>query len=425
MSRQIAGLFPLLTLALGAAQSFQPNYDEAKVPEYTLPDPLVMTDATPVRDAQAWEKHRRPEVLELFRTHVYGRSPESPRELRFEVTEVEPAALGGLATRKQVTIDLTDQPDGPVGHLLIYLPNQADEPVPAFVGLNFYGNQAVHPDPGIRISSSWALPREQHGIIDGRPAEASRGTRQSYWQVEKIIRRGYALVMMHCGDMEPDHAAGWRDGVRGALQDEIDPTEPDAWGAIGAWAYGLSRALDYLENDAAIDASRVAVMGHSRLGKTALWAGAQDERFALVISNESGCGGAALSRRRFGETVGRINEAFPHWFCGNFKRYSDREEDLPVDQHELIALMAPRPVYVASAEDDRWADPRGEFLAAKQAGPVYALYGKDGIDVDEMPAPEHPVGDVVGYHIRPGAHAVTEYDWEQYLRFADRHLGQE
>ncbi|MCS6850942.1 MAG: acetylxylan esterase [Gemmataceae bacterium] len=400
------------------------NYDEAKVRPYTLPDPLVCLDGTRVTDAETWQKKRRPELLELFRHHVYGRSPGRPADLKFEITSEDKTALAGQATRKLVTVYLLGKKDGPSMDLLLYLPNQAPRPVPVFLGLNFGGNQAIHTDPGIPISTRWMRPTKDKTVEDNRATEASRGKEARRWQVEKVLGRGYGLATVYYGDLEPDHPEGWKSGIRAALSPQGAGTEfpPDAWGAIGAWAWGLSRALDYLETDRDVDARRVAVIGHSRLGKTALWAGAQDERFALVISNNSGEGGAALARRWFGETTAIINKAFPHWFCGNFKQYGGREDQLPVDQHELIALMAPRPVYVASAEEDRWADPRGEFLAAKHAGPVYRLFGKEGVGVEEMPPIDRPVGQFVGYHIRSGGHDVTAYDWEQYLNFADRHL---
>jgi hypothetical protein len=235
-----------------------------------------------------------------------------------------------------------------------------------------------------------------------------------------IVNRGYALATVYYGDIEPDFPEGWRRGVRTAFS--ADQYGPDDWGAIGVWAWGLSRALDYLAEDDAVDATRVAVMGHSRLGKTALWAGAQDTRFAIAISNNSGAGGAAIARRRFGEAIHHSVSMVPYWYRARYRDYAKNESTLPVDAHLLLALMAPRPVYVASATEDLWADPRGEFLAAKHAGPVFQLFGRRGVGVTAQPAPDRSIGDFVGYHVRSGKHAVMAFDWEQYLRFADRHL---
>jgi hypothetical protein len=410
-----------LAAASASAQPAGANYDEAKVPAYTLPDPLRFADGTPVADAAEWRERRRPELLRLFEEHVYGRSPGPPTRVRFVVVESDPHALGNLATRRQVRVLLDGTEGGPSFEILLFVPNGAPRPVPAFLGLNFDGNHAIHPDPGIRLSAAWM--GKGPGVVENHATEAARGTDAASWPVERILDRGYALATLYYGDIEPDHADGWKGAVRARIGPGATGSfAPDDWGAIGAWAWGLSRALDYLLTDADVDGRRVAVIGHSRLGKTALWAGAEDERFALVISNDSGEGGAALARRKFGETTESITRVFPHWFCSRYREYAGREDALPVDQHELLALVAPRPLYVASATEDPWADPRGEFLAAKAAEPAYRLLGRDGLGVDEMPVPDRPVGDSIGYHLRRGPHALTAYDWEQYLDFADRHL---
>ncbi len=395
-------------------------YDESKVAPYELPDPMVCLDGTKVTDSKTWLKKRRPEVLRLFEDEVYGRSPGKPKEMRFEVVEEGVEALGGKATRKQAVIHLGKGKKALAVNLLVYLPRKAKGPVPGFLTINFMGNHSVHADPAIRIPTSWV--RNGTGVKNNKATADGRGSRASRWAIDAIIERGYAFATVYYGDIDPDFHDGYENGIH-PLFSSKDPKKrkPTDWASIAGWAWGLSRCLDYLETDPVVDAARIAVMGHSRLGKTSLWAGATDERFALVISNNSGCGGAALSRRKFGETVKRINTSFPHWFCDNYKKYNDKEDECPVDQHMLIALSAPRPVYVASAVGDRWADPKGEFLSALGAEPVYKLFGHH-FGATKQPPVDKPVHGRIGYHLRTGKHDVTSYDWAQYLDFADKHL---
>jgi hypothetical protein len=412
----------LVTGGLLALQASQANYDEGKDPTFELPDPLLFEGGGEVRDSAAW-RTRRSEISKLFEQSVYGRTPKLSVRQRHVVKSVEAEALEGKATRKIVTLYFEREDKKLEVDLLVYLPRTAPRPVPVFAGLNFYGNHTIHSDPEIPLPRSWVRNNENFGITENRATDASRGIRTSRWPVEQILDRGYGVATIYYGDIDPDFDDGFQNGVHplfyGAGKNR---PAPDEWGSIGAWSWGLSRAMDVFDKDPDIDHHRIAVMGHSRLGKASLWAGAQDERFALVVSNNSGCGGAALSMRQFGETVERINSAFPHWFCFNFKKYNSRENQLPVDQHMLLALIAPRPVYVASAKEDRWADPKGEFLSALHASSVYELLGKTGLGVTEMPSLEAPAMGTVGYHVRSGGHDVTLYDWERFMDFADLHF---
>ena len=416
-------LFSLLIFKGAYAQRENVISDESKVPEYKLPDVLTRFNGRKVKSEKDWYKKQRPEILKLFTEQVYGKVPGELAISGVKVWETSDNAVNGLARRKQLSLFFKKNGLELEVNVLMYLPKTTQK-VPVFLAYNFTGNHAVYNDPAIRLTDSWVANNPSVGIINNKVTEQSRASAEDRWPVEDIIKSGYGLVTIYYGDVDPDKD-DFSDGIHPFFYKQ-GQTKPgyDEWGSIAAWAWGLSRAMDYLEQDTMVDSKKVAVLGHSRLGKAALWAGATDQRFAMVISNESGCGGAALSKRIYGETVGIINTSFPHWFCNNFLQYNDHEELLPVDQHMLLALIAPRPLYVASAEGDQWSDPKGEFLSAKYASAVYELLGREGLPVKEMPEVNHPVMGTIGYHIRSGKHDLTPYDWTQYIRFADKHFGE-
>lgn len=409
-------LWLLLCVNLQAAEEF--NYDEAKVPPYELPKLLVDSAGNSVASAQAWQATRREEIRQLLEREMFGKAPARPK-LRVVVAEEATLALDGKAMRKQVRVALSEREDGPFLDVLVYTPVGVKK-APVIFGLNFLGNHTVQNDPQIRSSKSWvkmgAFPQAT------RSEEIPRGQDASKWQVAAAIARGYGVVTAYYGDIDPDFDDQWKNGVHALHQNVEASRDGQTWGSLAAWAWGMSLVMDYLETEPLVDADAVAVQGFSRLGKAALWAAACDQRFALVISQQSGAGGAALNKRIYGETVGRLNQSFPHWFCGNFKRYSENEKAMAFDSHFLLALVAPRPLLVTSAVGDQWADPRGEFLAAGLVGPVYELFGKKGLMAKEMPLPLQLVDSRVGYFLHPGKHDVTAEDWKAYADFCDKHL---
>ncbi|HAO98996.1 MAG TPA: acetylxylan esterase [Fibrobacteres bacterium] len=418
--------------------------NESQVNTYTLPNVLQMQNGTPVTTADQWTTQRRPELMELFANYEYGRSPGRPANMTFQIHDNNPSALNGKATRKQVTIYFTSQTSGPKLDLLIYLPNKAlypkaVSPIPVFLGINFWGNEMINADTGITLNTNYVEtglssynPSLTSCVQNHRATATCRGSNSAQFPMDSLFNHGYGLATFARNDIDPDTlmtsssaaavTAAFKTGVY-ALYQDLEGGRGDNFTAIGAWAWGLSRAMDYLETDTSVDSKRVMVFGWSRMGKTAVWAGAQDPRFAMVISDESGAGGVALAKRLFGEDVCRLVTHFPHWFAKNFNTYSNNETNLPFDQHELVAAIAPRPLYASSAQNDLNSDPKGEFLGVKAADPVYRLLGQDTLPAVTWPAYNQPVfGGQTGYHVRTGNHDLTAYDWSQYLRFADLRL---
>jgi hypothetical protein len=408
--------------AVAAQAAEDANYDEASVRPYTLPDVLAGPDGRPATTAAAWRATSRPHQLELLETSVYGRRlPAVPVTVVGDVDRAAVTLADGVeAKRLQARLRLGTAAGAATTDVLVYLP-RTDRPMPLFLHLNFRGNQAEHPDPDIRLCQAWLPDNPQTGVVDHRATEASRAVDAKRWPVEKLLARGYGAATACYGDVFPDRPDGREASALASLGRPVGVDLPaDEPGAIATWAWQLSRILDWLVTLPEVDAGKVVVVGHSRNGKAALWAGACDERFAMVVSNESGCGGAALERRTYGETVEAITRRFPHWFCPAFRGYAGREADLPVDAHVTLAMAAPRPLYVASALEDLWADPRGEFLAAVAAGPVWERFGLEALGTAAWPPADTPVGRTVGYHVRSGTHDLLEVDWLWFADFADR-----
>jgi len=422
VSALIMAVIALTATAVASSQTNPDQYRQPVMPAH-LPDALVFADGTPITSPSQWPQRRR-ELVELFTEQMYGRMPARPAEMRFKVIDLDRHALGGKATREQVSILFRGREDGPRMDLLVYVPNRVKRP-PVILGFNFWGNETISADAGIRISDRWVESGptsylDLSCVKNHRATEACRGIDQGRWPVEKILEAGYALATAYRGDVDPDRADGYNESIRSAWPELAQGG--NNFSTIAAWAWAMSRALDYLEQDAEVDGNRVVAFGWSRLGKAAIWAGALDARFAAVISNESGAGGAKVFHDVHGETVALLNTRFPYWFCSNFKQYNGRDAELPFDQNEVLALIAPRPLYIASAVEDENADPQGEFLGALAVTPVYRLLGSTGLPAAAWPEVNKPLLGRVSYHVRSGAHSVTGFDWEQYLRFCDAYV---
>lgn len=393
------------------------NYTEANVDDYTLPDPLICSNGQIVDNADIWMNKRRNEVVELFEQYQFGQSPPAPENIRFKVFEHEMLAFDGKAKRTQATIYFSNDADEPKMDLLMYTPNKATEPVPMLLYIFIRANSMAVGDSSVKEGFIWNR--------DGQKIPASKGFRFKPLDVPAVLAQGFGMATVYYGDIEPDFQDGAMYGVRSLFTKmKNTQTETDEWGAIAAWSWGLSRALDYFETDASVDADRVAIAGVSRLGKTVLWAGAIDQRFALVIAICSGESGAALSRRNYGETIAHIAAPirYYYWFTPKYQEYSNNVNALPVDSHMLLSLLAPRPVILITGNIDKWSDPYGEFLAAVAAEPVYKLMGKEGLNTDQMPSAGEPILNDMGFYMHDGGHGLDPTDWNVILNFLQKHL---
>lgn len=370
------------------------NYYEDKVPNFTLPVILTSNDGVDIASSDQWNKIRRPEIIELFRNNIYGRIPDTKYSETFKFLSVDSSVFEGTATQKEILINIESGGKLLSFNLILYTPNNVKQPVPSFLLIDPWFSETNTP--------RW----KQKG---------------NYWPVEEALARGYGMAIFDASQLDPDNFDNFKNGIHAILDN--NPRPDDAWGTLAAWAWGASRCMDYLVTDKNVAADKIAVVGHSRAGKTALWAGAEDTRFAMVISNESGAGGAALARRRFGETVARLNSSFPHWFCTNYNKYSNNEVALPVDMHMLLALIAPRALYIDCADEDLWGDPHGSYISLYNAVPVFNLLGRNSSIPESMPPlNKQIISGRVGFHIRDGVHNLLSKDWNWFMNFADKVL---
>jgi hypothetical protein len=402
----------------GKVADIPANYTETLAGQYTLPDPLTFSNGRKVADAKTWSEKRRPELLAIVEANQFGRVPGRPANVSYDVFEKGTPAFGGKAIRQQVTIHFTKERSGPKVELLLYLPANASKPVPVLLNTSFTANNLTVDDPGVKVGQIWNAQLKQR-------VPASEGRRVGRPDVLATIERGFGFATVNYIDIDPDVPGAIASGVRQAYlkPGQVEPA-PDEWGTISAWSWGWSRVLDYLETVEEVDAKRVAILGVSRLGKTALWTGARDPRFALIIASCSGEGGAALSRRNYGETVAHLTAPtrYPYQFALNYGKWAARPDESPVDGHLLVSLIAPRPLLLQTGNTDIWSDPKGEFLAAVAATPVYQLLGRDGLKTEQMPQAGQLIGGALGYYMHDGGHGTIPSDWEVFLQFMERHF---
>jgi len=394
------------------------NYDESKVGNYTVPDLFVLQGGGRVTDGKTWLKKRRPDIVKLFEENQFGKMPPRPRDLSFEVFDKGTPVFNAKAIRKQVTVYFTKDHSDHKMDLLIYLPANVKK-APLLLNISFAAPNQIVDDPGVRVGEIWGR--------DNKRAKADKPTPFGKMNVEQFIDAGFGFATVYYGDIEPDFKDGIKFGIRSLyLKPGQTTVANDEWGAISAWAWGLSRAMDYFETDKDIDAKRIALQGTSRLGKTVLWAGAHDTRFAMVIASVSGESGAALSRRNFGETVAHMTDPTRYFyqFAPNYHSYANRVNELPVDAHMLVALIAPRPLLLQTGSTDYWSDPKGEFLAAVAAEPVYRLFGKKGPGTTVFPAAkdESLLLNDLGYYMHDGPHGVLPGDWALFVKYMKKFL---